>query len=131
MAAAISAFESVPDGGSTPYVAALDSAISALSSDPGTADTKYIVVFLSDGMPNPDVPDNILAREVASVLATHPGQVTFNTIYYGPGDPVASGRLATMASEGSGYFMDTNLNGTGKDFLISNVVDVAGTSCQP
>jgi predicted P-loop ATPase len=68
---------------------------------------------------------------VRQILAARPGQVTFNTVFYGAADAQASGRLSLMARTGNGYFLDTNTNPTGKDFLISNIVDVPGSACRP
>lgn len=132
MISAITAFLSVSDGGYTPYQAALDMALQAIIGDNSApTGTKYIVVFLSDGQPNPNVADSILAQDVQNIVSSKPGLVTFNTIYYGPGDATASGRLKMMATVGGGYFLDTNKNPSGKDFLISNVVNVPGSSCTP
>lgn len=132
MQSAISMFQSRNDSGNTPYQAALDSVIQAINNDSASpASTKYIVVFLSDGLPNPDIADSTLKNDVNAILATRPGQVTFNTVYYGPGDKTASERLRTMATTGGGYFLDTNRSATAKSFLISNVVNVPGSSCVP
>ena len=80
-------------------------------------------------MPYPDPGDSVLVQALQALLNLRPGKITFNTIYYGPLDVVAAGRLKLMAEAGGGYFLNTNANPTGKDFLISNVVNVPGTQC--
>lgn len=93
------------------------------------AASKWIVVFLSDGLPNPTMSDAQLQAGVSGIVGLHPNQITFNTVYYGPDNPQASGRLKLMAQQGNGYFLDTNSSATQKDFLISNIVNVPGTVC--
>lgn len=125
---AINIFYSIVDSGLTPYRAALNLARTAISSDTAsTTSTKYIIVFLSDGLPDPEVSDSILHSDLLSIVNLKPGQVTFNAIYYGTPDNQASARLTAMASVGGGKFLDTNV--TGATFDISNVVNVAGVRC--
>lgn len=127
---AIDTFKTIPDSGETPYIPALDLGIKALQLDNNrTTQTKWVVVFLSDGMPNPDVPDATLAAKVQNFVGQIPGQVTFNAIYYGSNDAVAANRLNKMAQAGGGKFLDANTS-TGYNFQITDVVTVPGTKCQ-
>lgn len=129
---AINAFYNTPDIGTTPFVPAIQAAKNAIASDTTrTANTKYIVVFLSDGLPVPDVNTSTLVSEVQKVVNTVPGQVTFNTIYYGIYNPTASSRLSSMANAGGGLFLDTNANPSGRDFQIDHVINVPGVECNP
>lgn len=128
---AIIAFNQTTDAGNTPYIAALNMASQAIAQDSGEANTKYIVVFLSDGLPNPEVSDSELANRVRSILNTKaPGLVTFNAVYYGAADPIASGRLRSMTVVGNGRFLDTNSNPAGRSFAISDVIQVPGIVCR-
>lgn len=127
---AITTFQSIPDSGETPYVAALDMGAVALQNDTiRTSDTKWSVIFISDGMPNPDVPDATLVSKVQAITSKIPGQVTFSTIYYGPNDQTAAARLNMMAQAGGGKFLDANTS-TGYNFQITDVITVPGTACQ-
>ncbi len=129
---AINNFYSIADGYNTPYQAAIQMAKYAIQNDPGrTAQTKYIVVFLSDGLPVPPVSDATLADDVRSVTGLVPGQVSFNTIYYGTSNAQASGRLSMMASVGGGRFLDTNTNPSGRDFPIDHTITIPGIECTP
>lgn len=124
------AFMAIPDDGNTPYVKALDSTESLLSGHTNRLpNTKYIVLFMSDGKPNPAVADSDLSAEVQDVIDTLPGEVTLNTLYYGPKDDEASGRLRSMAQTGGGNFLDTNANPTGNSFLISDLIVIPGVVC--
>lgn len=127
---AIDVFKTIPDSGETPYVAALDLGAKALQLDTNrTAQTKWVVVFLSDGMPNPNVADATLAAKVQAITGQIPGQVTFNAIYYGPNDANAATRLNMMTQAGGGKFLDANTS-TGYNFQISDVVTLPGTVCK-
>lgn len=131
MQTAITKFYDTKDSGGTPYQAAFELAKKTIQNDSNVSNSpKWIVVFISDGLPNPTMNDAQLKAGVSSVTGLRPGQVTFNTIYYGPKNDSASGRLKLMAAQGGGYFLDTNSNPTAKDFLISNVVNVPGTVCE-
>ncbi|MBX3021048.1 MAG: VWA domain-containing protein [Bdellovibrionales bacterium] len=133
MQSAIATFKAAADNGNTPYKAATDMAMLALQNDTNVnANTKWIVVFLSDGQPTPMRTDEQLKADVEGLLAVKPGKVSFNTIYYGSADLEATERLRMMAQVGGGKFLDTNANPSGKSFLISNVINVPGMpACQP
>ncbi len=130
MNTAINIFIGINDDGATPYLPALSLAKKAISDDTARpANSKYIVVFLSDGRPNPDVSVTTLKSEVASLISLVPGKVSFNTVYYGQYDANAANRLREMAASGGGNFLDTNANGTGTAFSISDLVTIPGTVC--
>lgn len=131
MQQAVSAFYGVADSGLTPYMAAINLARQAIQSDApsAAANTKYVVVFLSDGLPDPVVDDATLRAGVQALLGVRPNQVSFNAIYYGEVNATANARLQMMASTGAGQFLDTNNNPTGKQFVISDVINVAGLNC--
>ena len=129
MQQAINRFYSVQDSGDTPYAAALDMARSAIANDvSSTSDTKYIVVFISDGVPDPAISDSALVSRVNSVLNAKPGQVTLSSIYYGSYNQEAADRLDMMAYYGHGGFLDAN-SSYGKTFQIESVIQVPGTVC--
>lgn len=131
MSGALSTFMQLRDSGSTPYIAALNETKNRIAADTGRAPgTKYVVVFLSDGLPNPMVSDANLNSAVTSILNTVPGQISFNTVYYGRTDAAASGRLRMMSQTGGGNFLDTNTNPTGQAFLISDLINIPGVVCQ-
>lgn len=130
MQQAISSFYGIQDYGLTPYMAALNMARQAVQNDTtAPSNTKYVVVFLSDGLPDPIVDDATLRAGVKALLGVRPGQVSFNAIYYGDADVAANTRLKMMATVGLGQFLDTNNNPTGKQFVISDVINVAGLNC--
>ncbi len=134
MQGAINNFNGINDNGNTPYVAALDKTEESIVNDSARpVGVKYIVVFFSDGMPNPSVNNSVLSAGVtdikkASGLANDP--VSFNTVYYGQNNQGAHDRLQMMAQVGGGNFLDTNVNPTGNAFLISDLVIVPGVVCQ-
>ena len=126
---AIDAFNMTLDNGNTPYREALQMAQQIIQNDvDASGQAKYIVVFLSDGQPNPFVSDNQLSQYVHDVVNAKPGRVSLNTIYYGTPDLEASTRLLNMSKDGGGQFLDTNITG-GRTFPISNVVTIPGAAC--
>lgn len=130
MQSALDSFMAINDAGHTPYVPALDSAATAIQKDSSrTAQTKYIVVFLSDGMPNPSISNSELTTKVKTVINAAPGQVNLSAVYYGHNNSSASDRLKMMAQVGGGNFLDTNANPTGTAFLISDLVTIPGIVC--
>lgn len=127
---AINTFYSSSDVGGTPYRAALQLAISAISGDSSTTSTtKYFVVFISDGVPDPAVADNILAQDISTLMAIHLGRVALSTIYYGSVSTDAMNRLQTMATLGTGKFLNANSGGT-TSFQIDDVVVIPGVICE-
>ncbi len=128
---AIQTFRAMSDAGETPYIAALNAAKTNISGDTGrAANTKYMVVFISDGLPNPAVDQPTLNAKVMEIVNLLPaGSISFNSIYYGAVDPQASQRLQMMAQTGGGNFLDTNANPTGTNFLITDLVVIPGVVC--
>lgn len=112
---AITKIGTAADAGATPYKSALAMARSGINYDltmnPGQAST-YVVVFLSDGQPTDygaPADETAIMSDVDSLVKM--GRVTLSTVYYGPADAVASGRLSKMAQAGAGRFLDTNIDG--------------------
>lgn len=127
---AITQFLGMTDGGNTPYDSALSLVASEISNDTMTdSRTKYIVVFMSDGMPNPANTDTHFFSAVQNIVGLVPGQVSFSTVYYGSVNPSASSLMQGMADIGGGNFLNTNTNPTGKYFQISDIVTVPGVVC--
>lgn len=130
MAIMLGDFQKIADSGATPFKKALDASTSLVSGHTNRSMyTKYVLVFMSDGVPNPTISDSDLQKEVEELVATLPGEVSLNTLYYGPKQDTASGRLRTMAQLGGGNFLDTNANPTGNSFLISDLVLIPGVIC--
>lgn len=128
MSSAIRAFYNLADDDGTPYEAALSRIEQTIANDSGRGtDTKYVVVFISDGRPDPDVDTATLINKVHAIQALAPGQVTFNTIYYGATSADAQNRLATMASAGGGAYLNA---ADGRVFDINDAIQVPGTTCQ-
>ncbi len=134
MGNALATFRALADGPSgTPYEPGLNAARDNILADaPNRApQTKYAVIFISDGKPSPQVTQNFLTSKVQEIVGTAPGAVSFNTVYYGPQSTSASERLRLMAQAGGGNFLDTNSNPTGSLFLISDLIVVPGVICDP
>lgn len=127
MQSAIDLFYYNDDIGSTPYDSALSAARQAVATDSKSDDTKYIVVFISDGMPSPEMSTSAVTNGVKSVLAEAPTQTSFNTIYYGPTNPDAADLMKSMAVAGKGRFLDTNNSNGALD--LNNVVTIPGVNC--
>lgn len=124
-------YSSVVDEKGTPYLAALERASRSIRDDlDRTPETKYIVAFISDGIPDPEVAVDTLKEAVGGLMNLVPGQISFNTVYYGPQNPAAVERLSEMAKTGQGRFLDAN-QGSGVKLDIQSVVTVPGTNCAP
>ncbi len=131
MQQAINRFYDGFDEGNTPYRAALAKAHQAILNDySSTRETKYIVIFISDGVPDPAVSNSTLRSDIENLMAAKPGQISLSSIYYGPYNQEASDRLAVMALYGGGGFLDAN-SSNGQTFQIESVIQVPGTNCQP
>lgn len=136
MNAAIQKFIGIADDDETPYVAALNMARKTIENDlPSAPNTKWVVVFISDGRPSDTDDLSELRNLVNRVTNVSPGNVSFNTVYYGPYDrrgvnaTDAVRVLREMAAAGAGNFLDTNANPSGNAFLISDLVTVRGVTC--
>ncbi len=130
MYSAISVFNTITDSSLTPYSPALTLAKNIIKADTGaSSDTKYVVVFISDGMPDPEISNSTLTNAVKAVTNAKPGAVTLSSIYYGFINQEASNILKSMATAGGGQFLDTNNNANGDDINIADVISVAGQKC--
>ena len=122
----------MPDMYDTDLAQAVEAAGSAISTDAdfGTSkDPQYVVLLMTDGMP--DLETNVdLVSLIQQVVALAPNSITFNTFYFGPAEnttPIAL--LDGMANAGNGHFLNTNANPNGKSFQIDAIVNVPGTTC--
>lgn len=152
---AISAFESDPDQGKTPYEAALAKAKATISADILTDNiSKYSVILVTDGHPDPnlvtktdcgsrvcdpnngadaDVPKSIdVARGfVDDLVNVSPGRINLNTVYYystGQHFSSAVDILSNMADAGKGAFIEISSN-SGQTIEFHNVVRVPANVC--
>src|ERR1035437_3501351 len=81
MQSAITTFKTINDAGGTPYMSALNMATQSIANDPdlnSAANPQYIVVFMSDGQPDPTDQPQAIINQVGAIVALHPGKVTFN-----------------------------------------------------
>ena len=112
--------------GQTDFSAALAESYQMLQTDMAKLDTtslgraRYIVVFMSDGLPDPRTSDEALPMDVRTDIGNivglqtveELGEISFNTVYInGPGTPlsiqsVASELLGQMANLGNGAFRE-------------------------
>lgn len=142
---ALSAYQQIPPGGSTPYNAAFASISGAIQTDEAAGNHwDYVVVFMSDGMPtdlgylsgsSSDIAalDAELVGIVNNLKATAAqngtSKLTLSTVYFGPegnADPGAIEHLQDMATAGNGQFVDTNLT---TNLQIADLITVPGTVC--
>jgi hypothetical protein len=121
------------NNGATPYQAAIAATSAAITRDVAANPNErsmYVVVFISDGAPQPAVTDTVLETDIRALLAL--GDVTFNSVYYGPANQETSSRMLRMANWGRGKFLDTNISGripldsligfkSGQPWLIKNL----------
>jgi Mg-chelatase subunit ChlD len=145
MTPAISEFNRQSDSGLTDYKKALDSAASAIQNDSTrTPMTKYVVAFLSDGMPTAGYEYKVINSMGGRVLTVKgmdemlsdvealrqmlPGRISLNTVYYGRNNPSAALLMQKMAALGSGRFLDVNV--AGNTFPIVDTVSVPSMDCQ-
>ncbi len=144
--AAIARIGTDPDFGATPYRSALSMARAAVTFDI-TANaneiSSYVIVLLSDGTPTDyGTPIDEMAIDTDVQNLKTAGRVSLSTVYYGPVDPAASGRLMRMSALGGGQFLDTNIDGqipidsligfsTAEPWVIKNIVvtNMNGAPC--
>ncbi|AKU92115.1 vWA domain-containing protein [Vulgatibacter incomptus] len=118
-------------GGKTDYEAALDLAYQTILTDTKQADeklrarSKYVVIFLSDGMPDPYVPADDLMRQVKKIhdleRERRLAELRLHTVYLSGRTPAWLQRepealLREMARVGAGTFRHI-ANGEKLDFL--------------
>jgi hypothetical protein len=113
--------------GDTPYLGALNLAMGEIEADIDANKvlakrTKYVVIFLSDGIPTDSTPaDDIDAVDrLVSLGPPLSAGITLNTVLLGGDDPGAPGLLQQMANHGNGVFKSfpsgDQLNYDGFDF---------------
>jgi hypothetical protein len=118
-----------PEGGATPYGAALQVTRQAIITDLQKYpqdDAVYMVFFVSDGEPT-DVSDSeIINKYVKDLLNASPDKVYLSTAFYGPNGLDAEDLLRKMAQAGKGKYV--NFNNTDKlDFKDL----IVGPSAEP
>ncbi len=127
---AVTSFVTTNDSGNTPYKKATDKVQQIIESDLATgADVgKYLVVMLSDGMPNPARSNAEVTADVQAVIALAPDKISFNTIYYynSSFSNEAQDRLSTMAAAGNGNFIVANSN---EVLAIDDVIRIPHEEC--
>lgn len=142
---ALTAYQQISPGGSTPYNAAFTAIQDSIQADESAGNKwDYVVVFMSDGMPtdlgytsssSSDITalDNELIGLVKNLMTTAASNgsslLTFSTVYFGPegnADPGAIMHLQDMAKTGNGQFVDTNVN---SNLQIDDLITVPGTVC--
>jgi hypothetical protein len=139
----VDSFTQVSDSDGTPYRSALNLAKSTIVHDLSLHDStdpllrpKYVVVFLSDGLPdgytgignnagNGDPAQGLadLTDDVINVLSPAPDRINLNTVYYyrTTENPSAETVLSVMAQAGGGAALIAN---TGDLPLIDDLVTV-------
>lgn len=128
MGDAVTKFISEPSPNGTKFRKAFDGIKLGLNT-PDASTSKYIVVFMSDGMPT-DLDDSISDRiqdavDLVSGIKTE--RLTLSTIYFGSGAVGAHlDLLKAMAATGGGKFINTNET---TEFKLDNVVTIPGTTC--
>lgn len=130
---AINTFSVMEDSGGTPYMAALNQATTAISFDPdlnSAAKPQYLVVFMSDGQPSDTSNYDLIRSTVKKIVNLAPGRITFNAVYYGPSNNVATNLMQSMALEGSGKFLNTNTDPAGLKFKITDAISLPITTCK-
>ncbi len=124
---------SIPPVGGTGYGAAFAALESAILRDEASGVTDdYAVVFMSDGQPT-DLSGNVLtkirslvARLKSATESNKKSHLTVSSVYFGDSfDRDSVTNLKTMATEGSGQFVDTNHLPPG-GLAIEDVVTVPG-----
>jgi hypothetical protein len=116
---------SAAGAGQTPYLGALNLALSELTADVNESGamskrTRYVIIFLSDGQPTDSAEPQILAAvDQLMALKAQVGGITLNTVFLG-GDPTAITLMQNMATRGEGQFKSfpngDALDYTGFDF---------------
>ncbi|MGE0634340.1 MAG: hypothetical protein AB7O96_18135 [Pseudobdellovibrionaceae bacterium] len=139
---ALESFKGIADTGRTPYKAALQSVETLIAADmaASTVESEYLIAFITDGVPSdycPNSPsqwlcpgsiqDPALDADIQRLVDLAPSRIQFGTVYYGPADTGASGRLARMAQMGGGQFVDAN---TTSSIQLNDVITVPKPICQ-
>lgn len=138
MANALHLFYLEPDGGMTPYGAALELARVAIENDPDRQSNKnpqYFVILISDGFPTDYFDhrdrfnDHALAADIDALLNVAPNQIRLSTIFYGQVlIPEAIHLLQGIAYRGGGHFATVRNLQSG--FRIDDVIPGQTEPCQ-
>lgn len=128
LTSALNAYDALTSSGNTPYKAAFDSMAATVAADEAAGNKQdYAVVFMSDGQPTDISGTTNLNALVTSLKSTAGGNgslLTVSTVYFGDStDTVSIGNLQSMATAGSGRFINTNTNGT---VVINDLLVVPG-----
>ena len=117
LTSALNTFKALNPGGNTPYDAAFTALRTEVQVDEATGIKRdYVVVFMSDGQPT-DISGNVASGIISlvdqlrtAVQNNGTSLLTVSSVYFGAeSDHVSIGNLQTMATEGSGQFVDTNV----------------------
>lgn len=139
---ALVTFQNSQDVGRTPYKAALNMIEDLIAQDlaASSVDPDYLVAFITDGVPSDYCPgspsqwlcpgqilDNALDSDLNRLVSLSPSRIQFGTVYYGPQDADASGRLSRMAQMGNGQFVDANV---ASEIALNDVITIPKPICQ-
>jgi hypothetical protein len=100
-----------PDGGGTPYGAALNMIALAVQrdmEDHPDQDNVYMVFFVTDGEPTDFRSDEALYLAVEELIESNENRIFLSTAYYGPGNIAGENRLQEMARIGRGKYVNFN-----------------------
>ncbi len=124
--------------GGTPYLVTLQKTYAELQADIALDSTrarrtKYVVIFLSDGKPDPVEDDAAILAQVGLIakLSELSGGMILNTVFLGGADPATEARLQNMAKAGNGLyksfpsgdaldFKDFDFSGIRRNFVQRN-----------
>jgi len=126
---ALNVYENINSSGYTPYKAAFTALTTEAQTDEAAGVKQdYVVVFMSDGQPT-DISGDVHTAIISmvdhlrtTVQSNGSSLLTVSSVYFGPdSDTTSIGNLKTMATEGSGQFVDTNVTQT---ISINDIITV-------
>jgi hypothetical protein len=125
-------FLNTPDGGNTPYRAALKMAKSIIAADlaeHGDDHASYAVVMVSDGHATDYKHANDVIPDASAIKDLAPDRITLNSVYYSPKkvEALAPQYLKTIANIGEGAFIVAN---TKQPLKLEDIVRFSAVSCQ-
>lgn len=126
------AFMDTPDGGNTPYRAALRAAKNMIEEDMQdnvTENASYAVVMVSDGHATDYKNANDVIPDASAIKDLAPERITLNSVYYSADkvDAKAPHYLKNIARIGEGQFVIAN---THQELKLDDVIRVAGAICK-
>ncbi len=133
MYAALGEFEAKDDGGTTPYIPALEMVRNLIRKDIQSSNGKaqYRIAFLTDGYPtdysSASTMNYELSKSMNSLMSVSERSIQLSTVYYGAPDQSAAKRLKTMADEGNGVFVNAT---NAKSFKLDDAIRVPKPTCQ-